>query len=170
VILFAAKLIPKKAPLVLVQAFRRVRERVPCALLIVGDGELRPEVQAAAGPDVHLAGFLNQSELPDAYAAADVFCLPSVFHETWGLVVNEALNFGLPVVVSDKVGCAADLVRPGWNGEVVPAGDPAPLADALETLVRDERLRREFGERGRELVGEYSIEACADGIEAALRA
>ena len=85
---------------------------------------------------MHLAGFLNQSELPEAYVAADVFCLPSVLHETWGLVVNEALNFGLPVVVSDKVGCAADLVRPGWNGFVVPAGQPGPLADALEQLRR----------------------------------
>ncbi|MBA3717020.1 MAG: glycosyltransferase family 4 protein [Actinobacteria bacterium] len=170
VILFAAKLIPKKAPLVLLEAFRRVRERVPCALLIVGEGELRPEIEAAAGPDVHLAGFLNQSELPAAYVAADVFCLPSVWHETWGLVVNEALNFGLPVVVSDKVGCSADLVRDGWNGFVVPAGEPGPLAVALEKLVADADLRRAFGERGRELVGEYSIEACADGIMAALYA
>ncbi len=154
----------------LLEAFKRVRERRGCALLLVGEGELRPALEAAAGPDVRLAGFLNQSELPEAYVAADVFCLPSVEHETWGLVVNEALNFGLPVVVSDKVGCAADLVRDGWNGFVVPAGEPAPLADALEQLVRDADLRALFGERGRELVGEYSIEACADGIVAALEA
>jgi glycosyltransferase involved in cell wall biosynthesis len=170
VILFAAKLISKKAPLVLLEAFRRLRERQDCALLVVGEGELRPQAEVAAGADVHLAGFLNQSELPEAYVAADVFCLPSVHHETWGLVVNEALNFGLPVIVSDKVGCAADLVRPGWNGLVVPAGEPGPLADALEQLVVDEELRRTFGERGCELVGEYSIEACADGIVAACRA
>jgi glycosyltransferase involved in cell wall biosynthesis len=167
VILSAGKLIPKKAPLVLLEAFRRVRERRSCALLFVGDGELRPEIEAAAGPDVHLAGFLDQSELPAAYVAADVFCLPSVFHETWGIVVNEALNFGLPVVVSDKVGSAADLVRSGWNGLVVPAGEPEPLADALDKLVADDDLRRTFGQRGRELVSEYSVEACADGIIAA---
>jgi glycosyltransferase involved in cell wall biosynthesis len=170
VILFVAKLIPKKAPFVLLDAFRRVRERVPCALLVVGEGELRSELEAPAGPDVHFAGFLNQSELAEAYVAADVFCLPSIEHETWGLVVNEALNFGLPVVVSDKVGCAADLVRHGWNGFVVPAGEPEPLAAALEQLVTDESVRREFGERGRQLVGEYSVEACADGIVAALQA
>jgi glycosyltransferase involved in cell wall biosynthesis len=170
VILFAAKLIPKKAPFVLLDAFRRVRDRVPCALLVAGEGELRADLEAAAGPGVHFAGFLNQTELPRAYAAADVFCLPSVEHETWGLVVNEALNFGLPVVVSDKVGCAADLVRPGWNGFVVPAGEPEPLADALETLVADEALRSELGNHGRGLVREYSIEACADGIVAALHA
>jgi glycosyltransferase involved in cell wall biosynthesis len=170
IVLYVAKLIPKKAPLVLLEAFRRVRERRPCALLLVGEGELRPAIEAALGQDVHLAGFLNQSELPMAYAAADVFCLPSVFHETWGLVVNEALNFGLPAVVTDKVGCAADLVRPGWNGFVVPAGEPEPLAHALEQLVADKRMRREFGERGRGLVAEYSVEACADGILAACQA
>jgi glycosyltransferase involved in cell wall biosynthesis len=88
-------------------------------------------------------------------------------HETWGLVVNEALNFGLPVVVSDKVGCAADLVRPGWNGLVVPAGEPGPLAEALAQLVVDAERRSTFGAHGAELVRQYSIEACADGIVAA---
>ena len=170
VVLYVAKLIPKKAPLVLLEAFRRVRERHRCALLFVGEGELRPAVEAAAGQDVHLAGFLNQSELPEAYVAADVFCLPSVLHETWGLVVNEALNFGLPVVVSDKVGCAADLVRPGWNGFVVPAGESQPLAEVLEELVTDADLRAAFGARGAELVREYSVAACADGIVEACRA
>jgi len=167
IVLYVAKLIPKKAPLVLLEAFRRVRERHRCALLLVGEGELRPAIEAAAGPDVHLAGFLNQSELPEAYVAADVFCLPSVMHETWGLVVNEALNFGLPVVVSDKVGCAPDLVRQGWNGLVVPAGEPGPLAQGLEQLVVDEERRSTFGARGAELVRQYSIQACADGIVAA---
>jgi glycosyltransferase involved in cell wall biosynthesis len=170
VVLYVAKLIPKKAPLVLLEAFRRLRERHRCALLFVGEGELRPAIEAAAGPDVHLAGFLNQSELPEAYVAADVFCLPSVLHETWGLVVNEALNFGLPVVVTDKVGCAADLVRPGWNGFVVSAGEPGPLAEALGELVADDDLRAACGARGAELVREYSIAACADGIVDACRA
>ena len=145
VILFAAKLIPKKAPLVLLDAFRRVRERVPCALLFVGEGELRPELEEAAGPDVHFAGFLNQGDLPEAYVASDVFCLPSVEHETWGLVVNEALNFGLPVVVTDKVGCAADLVRPGWNGFVVPAGERGVAGRGT----RPARRRREPAARAR---------------------
>jgi glycosyltransferase involved in cell wall biosynthesis len=171
VILCVAKLIPKKAPLVLVEAFARVREQRPCALLLVGEGELRPAVEELAArrgiPDVHLAGFVNQGELPAAYVAADVFCLPSVLHETWGLVVNEALNFELPVVVSDKVGCAADLVRDGHNGLVVRAGDPEPLAQALETLVAGQGLRRSFGRRGRALVDRYSVQACADGIVAA---
>jgi glycosyltransferase involved in cell wall biosynthesis len=174
VILTVAKLVPKKAPLVLLEAFSLVRERRPCALLLVGEGELRPAfeeaVRARLIPNVHLAGFLNQSELPAAYACADVFCLPSVLHETWGLVVNEALNFDLPVVVTDKVGSASDLVEHERSGMIVPAGDPRALADALETFVVDESRRKRFGRRGRDIVARYSVHACADGIVAAATA
>lgn len=174
VILYVGKLIPKKAPLVLLDAFDLVRQRTPCSLVLVGEGDLRPaleqRIRSRAIPDVHLAGFLDQHEIANAYAAADVFCLPSTLNETWGLVVNEALNFELPVVVSDKVGSAADLVRDGQNGFVTPAGDAARLAEALELLVRDEELRGSFGSRGAELVADYSVEACADGIVAACRA
>ena len=79
------------------------------------------------------------------------------------------MNFGLPVVVSDKVGCAEDLVRPGWNGFVFPAGDAAALADALRPLVGDGERRAKFGARSHELVDRYSLEACADGVIAACR-
>jgi glycosyltransferase involved in cell wall biosynthesis len=168
VVLCVAKTIPKKAPLVLIEAFAQLRARRPCSLLMVGEGELLPAARALVEerriPDVHFAGFLNQTEVPAAYVAADVFCLPSLFHETWGLVVNEALNFSLPVVVSDKVGCGVDLVQPGKSGFVVPAGEAAPLAESLEVLVAHEELRRSFGRKGFARVNEYSIEACADGI------
>ena len=171
VVLFCGKFIPKKQPLLLVEAFADVRRNTPCWLLLAGDGPLRPEVEARVEalsvPGVRLAGFLNQSEIGAAYTAADVFVLPSRLHETWGLVVNEAMNFSLPIVVSDKVGCAADLVRPGWNGFVVDHRSRSELADALATLVADPQLRRVFGGRSRSLVAEYSVEACADGIVAA---
>ncbi|HXH81324.1 MAG TPA: glycosyltransferase family 4 protein [Candidatus Tectomicrobia bacterium] len=171
VVLFAGKLIPKKQPLLLLEAFARVRRDHDCALLFAGDGPLRGDAERLARrlgtPDVHFAGFLNESEMPRAYAAADVFVLPSNLHETWGLVVNEAMNFGLPVVVSDKVGCAADLVRPGENGYVVRHDDAGALAGAVARLVADAGLRAQFGERSRAIVREYSIERCADGIVAA---
>ena len=174
VVLYSGKLVERKDPLTLVEAFARVRAERPCALLVVGDGELRQAVEALVAsreiPDVHLAGFLNQSEISAAYTAADVFVLPSRHSETWGLVVNEAMNFALPVVVSDKVGCAEDLVRPGWNGFVFPAGNADALAEALTGLLGDAGRRAEFGQRSRDLVGRYSLEACADGILAACRA
>jgi glycosyltransferase involved in cell wall biosynthesis len=171
VVLFAGKLIAKKQPLRLIEAFARVRRERDCALLIAGDGPLRADAQRMVAalhvPDVHFAGFLNQRELPNAYAAADVFVLPSNLHETWGLVVNEAMNFGLPVVVTDKVGCATDLVRDGVNGFTVPHDDTQALVDAIGRLVDDRGLRERFGAISRKIIDRYTIEACADGIVAA---
>jgi glycosyltransferase involved in cell wall biosynthesis len=171
VVLFSGKLIPKKQPRALVEAYARVRRERACWLLVAGDGSERAAVEELVTrhrvPGVILAGFLNQSELPAAYAAADLLVLPSGWDETWGLVVNEALNFALPVVVSDKVGCAEDLVRSGWNGFVVPHGSPGALARAIGLLVAEPPLvRAELGARGRELVEAYSVERCADGIVA----
>jgi len=171
VILYCGKLIDKKQPLTLLDAYAWLRRARPCWLLIAGDGPLRPAIEARirdrALPGVRLAGFLNQSELPEAYTAADLLALPSGWQETWGLVVNEAMNFALPIVASDRVGCAADLVRSGWNGFVVPSGDVLRLAESMGILVADAALRRRFGEHSRSLVEAYTVERCADGIVAA---
>ena len=168
VVLFAGKLIDKKQPLRLIEAFASLRANLPCWLLLAGSGPQREACEALVSrlgvTNVRFAGFLDQTRLPEAYAAADVFVLPSKLHETWGLVVNEAMNFGLPVVVSDKVGCAADLVRPGENGAIVPHDDTRALADAIARLVSDGRLRRAYGARSEAIVRTYSIEAAADGI------
>lgn len=171
VVLFCGKLIEKKQPLTLIEAYARVRQEHPCWLLLVGDGHQRAAVEDLVRqrglPGVLMAGFLNQSELPAAYTAADLLVLPSAWHETWGLVVNEAMNFGLPIVVSDMVGCAEDLIRPGWNGFVVPHRDVAALARAVATLVASPEMRATIGARSLTLVEEYSVERCADGIIAA---
>ena len=173
VLLFCGKLIPKKQPLALLEAYARVRRERPCWLLMVGEGIERAAIEERVArhglPGVRLAGFLNQSELPSAYAAADLLVLPSGWDETWGLVVNEALNFSLPAVVSDRVGCAEDLVRPGWNGFVVGHTDVGALARAIATLVAEPGARVLMGARGRSLIDRYSVERCADGIEAACR-
>jgi glycosyltransferase involved in cell wall biosynthesis len=165
VVLFCGKLIEEKQPLELIEAFAAVRRHLPCWLLLVGDGPLRPSaeelVAREAVPSVRFAGFLAEPDVADAYAAADVFVLPSL-RETWGLVVNEAMNFGLPIVVWDQVGCAEDLVRDGWNGRVV--ANRSALEGALAELVADPQVRKTYGERSRQLIDEYSIEACADQI------
>jgi glycosyltransferase involved in cell wall biosynthesis len=172
VVLFCGKLIAKKQPLLLADAFLRMRDRLPCSLLIVGDGELRPQLERMLGgrPDVAFAGFMNQTEISRAYAGSDVLALPSAL-EPWGLTVNEAMCFGLPIVASDQVGCAEDLVRPAWNGFIVPHQSTDALAGALETLVADVALRRAFGARSLELIDSYTVDACADGVvEASLSA
>jgi glycosyltransferase involved in cell wall biosynthesis len=169
VILFCGKLVPKKDPLVLLEAFRRLAKK--SWLLLVGDGPLRDTVldfiREHGLKRVFFCGFLNQSEIGKAYVSADVLVLPSRWGETWGLVVNEAMNFGLPVVVTDKVGCASDLVVPGENGLIVPAGDSEALAQALEVLVEDPDTRSRFGQTSLSIIENYSLEKCADGVVAA---
>jgi len=174
VILFCGKFIPKKQPLTLLSAFTKISKEFPCWLLMVGDGQLRGEVESRIREldikNALLPGFLNQNELPFAYTAADMIVLPSAYHETWGLVVNEAMNFNLPVVVSDLVGCGKDLVKEGWNGYIFSHVDEEQLADCLKRLVGDEALRKEFGKNSADLVTRYSIENCAEGIVRAGRA
>ena len=168
VVLFVGKLVEKKQPLKLLKAFNLVRREYRCGLLFVGggplEGELRSWIQAHNVPDVRFGGFLNRSELPAAFAASDVFVLPSAFHETWGLVVNEAMNFSLPVVVSDKVGSGADLVEHQRNGYVVPAGDHQQLAEAIAALVSSQARREEFGRRSVEIVDRFSYSTAAAGV------
>ena len=170
VILLVAKLVERKQPQMLLEAFREVRNRRRCALLFVGEGgleeDLRRRVQDEEIPDVHFAGFLNRSEIARAYAVADVFVLPSL-DEPWGIVVNEAMNFSLPIVASDAVGCAADLVCDGVNGFTVPSDDAGALASAIDRLVADPALRRRFGERSRTLVQAFNYERASEGIVSA---
>ncbi|HEY2112808.1 MAG TPA: glycosyltransferase family 4 protein, partial [Dongiaceae bacterium] len=133
-ILFSGKLTPIKAPDVLLEAFARIGQP-EASLCLLGDGPLRGQLEARAralgiAQRVCFAGFRNQRELPAFYDAADVFVLPSR-QEPWGLVVNEAMNAGRAIVVSDKVGSGPDLVKPGENGAIVPTGDVDALAGAL---------------------------------------
>jgi glycosyltransferase involved in cell wall biosynthesis len=169
------RLIEKKQPQFLLEAFRRARQRVRATLLFVGSGpleeSLRRQVLAQRIPDVVFAGFLNRSEIARAFAAADAFALLSRERETFGLVVNEAMNFELPVIVSDRVGCASDLVSTGYNGFVVSAHDPGDAAAAIEQLVDDPALRARMGAASLERISEWTVERTAEGfIAAALEA
>lgn len=168
VLLTVAKIRPVKNPLMLVEAFARSAPD-NWTLLWAGSGELEDEVRAAAavsGADVKFAGFLDQTEVPDAYAVADAFALSS-WTETWGLVVNEALNFGLPCVVTDGVGCADDLVR-DKTGLVVPAGDTDAMAGALKTLMTDDAQRAHYAAGAQALIAQWGVEAYVAGLKTAL--
>jgi glycosyltransferase involved in cell wall biosynthesis len=173
VILFVGRLVAKKQPGLLMDAYARVRRELRCALFIVGSGELELSLRAKVArehiPDVHFAGFLNRSQISQAYAAADVLVLPSRQHETWGVVVNEAMNFSLPIVVTDKVGCAGDLVLDGENGFVVSPEDPAELADRLRQLIRSAELRKTFGKASRRIIARWTSEAAVVGVISAIR-
>lgn len=162
VVLYVGRLIPMKAPRALVEAVGRAGP--PVHLLVVGDGPERPALEGA--PQAVFTGTLDRARLAEAYAAADALALLS-WRETWGVVVNEAMAAGLPLVLSDRVGAAADLLEPGGNGELVPPGNADAAAAALSRLAADPDLRRRYGARSRELVRPWGYEP---GVEAFARA
>jgi glycosyltransferase involved in cell wall biosynthesis len=137
------------------------------AVVIAGEGPER-EALARLGGRVQLVGDLDEERLAEAYVAADVFALLSR-HEPWGVVVNEAAASGLPLVLSDRVGAAYDLLRDDENGYLVPAGDVDAVAAALRRLADDAELRRRMGARSRELVREWGYEPSVENFVAAVR-
>jgi glycosyltransferase involved in cell wall biosynthesis len=171
---FAGKLEAKKRILDLLHALGIAVARSPrLHLLVVGSGELMPQAKAVVERGhlpVSFAGFLNQSEIAAAYVAMDCLVLPSDFGETWGLVVNEAMACARAAIVSDRVGCAADLVTPGVTGDIFPFGDTASLANKLVELAANPQRLLEMGEHARSRVTRhYGVQQSVDGTLAAVR-
>ena len=166
-ILFAGKLVSFKRPLDVIRATARLRASGSLAeVVIAGAGPLQHEVEAEAaklGVPLYCLGFCNQSEMPSIYAAADVLVLPSS-RETWGLVCNEALASGTPIVVSDVCGCAPDLASDGNVGRVFRLGDITDLANCLANGLASRPSKEEI----RSLSDTYSVSRAADGVAAAL--
>lgn len=175
--LFVGKLIEKKRAADFIAACGRV-ETTPSGRklhgVLVGDGPLRGRLEQLAQPwaeRIHFAGFHNQSELPAWYAAADALLLCSDASETWGLVVNEAMACGLPVVASEAAGCSPDLIEPGRTGYTYSLGDVQAMAARLCDL--DRTVRRDPAELQRclaEKMAKYDFDRAAQGLEAAMTA
>ena len=166
-VLFAGKLVPFKRPADVIAAAASCRSRgLKVEILVAGSGELEAGLKAAAAAarvPLHLLGFCNQTEMPAAYAAADCLVLPSDGRETWGLVANEALACGRPIVVSDACGCAPDLAKDGHVGRSFPMGCAEALADAIGSLAASPPSSSAIVA----LSQAYSIEAAIDGIRCA---
>jgi glycosyltransferase involved in cell wall biosynthesis len=175
VILYASKLQTRKRCIDLVEGYllfakSAPRDRIPY-LLIVGDGEERAALeerasQAAPG-SIRFLGFRNQMEMPRFYDLCNVFVLVSV-HEPWGLVVNEVMNAGRPVIVSDQVGCHRNLVQDGVNGYVVKAYDTQALADSLQAVLGTEETCQAMGSKSLEIIQAYSFDQNVSGLRQAL--
>jgi glycosyltransferase involved in cell wall biosynthesis len=167
---YAGKLEPKKRVLDAVRAMAGLGD-LPAHLLVVGSGPLHRSLRRhASGLPVSFAGFLNQSRIPEAYAAADCLVLASDHGETWGLVVNEAMASGLPAIVSDQVGCGADLVSAGSTGWTYPTGDVKALAAAMRHAVGTGRGLADMGAAARERVMQrYSVDAATRATVDAVR-
>ena len=168
VILFAGKLQQKKNISELIQALGMMqRGHCLACLVIAGDGELRNGLQQLVerlGIRSVFTGFINQSGMAEIYASVDCLVLPSDYEETWGLVVNEAMNCGIPVVVSDRVGCGPDLVQQGKTGYRYKFGHPEQLADMLTKLSENPEERHRLGDGALHHIQQYSMEAATRGL------
>jgi glycosyltransferase involved in cell wall biosynthesis len=172
IVLYAGKFQARKHPDDLLRAATRLKERgVRFHVVMVGSGEMAAALVDLTGllglDNVHFHGFANQSTLPQIYGASDVFVLPSE-NETWGLAVNEAMCAGLPIVASAEIGCAADLVRTGVNGQTFAARDVEGLASALQPILLDAAIRRRMGLASSDIISRWSYAECAHGLRRAL--
>jgi glycosyltransferase involved in cell wall biosynthesis len=171
---FTGRLHREKGLLVLVDAWQQAGlDTESATLVLVGPGPER--ARAGATRTTRFEGLATPVEVRNFYGGADVVVVPSIptrtFREPWGLVVNEAMNQGLPVIATDAVGAVAGgLVRHERNGLVVPAGDAGALARAIRRLHDDPGLRARLGAQGREDVRAHTAEAWAEGIGSALEA
>jgi glycosyltransferase involved in cell wall biosynthesis len=171
-ILFVGRLVPEKGVFELLEAYAKLEGglRAEVGLMFVGDGvsgdDLEQQAKRISPGAVYFPGFAQREDLAGLYALAEVLVLPT-HSDPWGLVVNEAMACGLPIIVSSVAGCAADLVEDGWNGYVVPPRDSEKLSVAINALVRQPELKQRMSARSSERIRNYSPEACADGLAAA---
>jgi len=166
-ILFAGKFEAKKDPLLLLNAFLQLNTP-NCHLLFVGNGNMEIELKnaAATSNNIHFMEFQNQLYMPVVYQACTLFCLPSCGPgESWGLAVNEAMACGKAILVSDKVGCAADLVQPGHNGYVFKNGDLKDLISYLTTFTQSKETLDTFGENAARMIQQWNFTSIVKAIE-----
>jgi glycosyltransferase involved in cell wall biosynthesis len=168
--LFVGRLVPEKGIEKLLQAWGQTVLPGGSALAFAGSGPLTP-----SGLNIHALGPIDRKDLPPIYAAADALILPSIatatFREPWGLVCNEAMHQGTPVIASDAVGAAAGgLVVDGQTGMVFPAGDADALAARLSALAAAPALRDRLGDAAHAKIADYTPEHWATGVSRALAA
>jgi 1,2-diacylglycerol 3-alpha-glucosyltransferase len=153
----------------LLEAYAKLDEeiRASVGLVFVGEGDAKSELIRRASlirpGTVKVSLFVQKEQLAEFYALADAFVFPT-HSDPWGLVVNEAMASGLPVIASNVAGCVRDLVEDGWNGFIVPVSDVRRICSSMELLAKGNDLRGQMGERSLQRIQEYSPEACAAGI------
>ena len=171
-ILYVGRLVPEKGVFDLLEAYAKLGNqlRSEVGIVFAGNGssaaELAQRSKNIRPGTIHFAGFAEREKLASLYALADVLVMPT-HTDPWGLVVNEAMACGLPVIVTSVAGCAADLVEDGWNGLVMPPKDPNKLAAAMSLLLEQFHVREKMAARSWTRIQSYSPEACADGLACA---
>lgn len=181
-VLFVGRLVKEKGVEYLIKAFAKLsKETENVGLLIVGDGPERNRLETLCDnmglANVLFAGFIEREELAPYYILSDIFVLPSInlkINEEWGLVVNEAMSVGKPVVVTKAVGCAYELVKNGVNGFIVPQKNVEVLYKAVKKLINDDELRIRMGKESERIIAKaftykHAIENSKNLIEDTLK-
>lgn len=167
--LFVGRTVKDKGVFELLNAYAQLDAglRSSLGLVFAGNGSNNQELVERAAKivpgTIRFLGFVHREQLPEIYGLADGFIFPTQ-SDPWGLVVNEALACGLPVIVTSVAGCALDLVRDGWNGFVVPPRDASSLALAMAAMAEDAAKRVEMGSNSRKRIEAYSPAAWANGM------
>ena len=177
IILFASKLEKRKRADLLIQAFQNMLskwklELAHPELLIIGDGvemqNLRVMVKESYRFNIKFLGFKNQTELPNYYALADIFVLPSE-QEPWGLVVNEVMNANCAIIVSSEVGASKDLIESYETGMIFNAGSLVDLEKKLMLLCENPVLIRKISKGAQDRINNWSYKEDIDGLHNALK-
>jgi len=164
VILYAGKLVKAKGVFTLLNAFQQSNASPHVHLLFAGQGSDAAVLKDKAGAgNIHFLPHQSQTNMPLIYAMGDVLAMPTE-HDTWGLVVNEAMAAGLPVIASTMCGVAADLVDDGVNGCIVPSGDVGVLAAKINQLVTDRGLRERMAAMSLEKIKHFELKHAANFI------
>ena len=169
-VLYVGQLIERKGVDILIRAMSIVQQKRDVGLVVVGDGRERSSLTHLSRglKEVVFTGNIKYRDLPDYYALADMLVLPSR-EEVWGLVVNEAMACGTPILCSSNAGCSRDLVKDSVNGFVFQPGDVNTLAQRIEELASDAELRGSFGSSSQQIIaGGFTIKHLADGVEQAI--
>jgi len=178
VVLYVGRLVKRKGVAYLIEAFSRLRrERNDVFLIIVGRGEMQPELEAQAAGlnlqnDVRFIGYLEEKHLRAYYLSCDVCIVPSITFEMgdpWVFVVNEAMRAGKPVIATDPVGAAYDMIKDGVNGFMVPEKDSDALYQKIKIIVSDTELARKMGEASKRIIEQgFTIEHMISGFNRAI--
>lgn len=165
-LLYCGQFIERKGVALLLDTFLALADELPrLRLQLIGDGPLKETLLFRIPQHLHarvdFAGFQPVEQLPHYFAAADIFVLPSK-HDGWGVVVNQALGAGLPIICTDAVGAAHDLVTTDWNGDIVPVGDQLALTNAIRKLATDDSRRMQFGANSRDRALEWTPDRGAE--------
>lgn len=171
-IISTSKFIPRKRVMDLLLAFAEVQNKgINAQLVLVGDGTekgaLENYIKNHKVKNVYFFGFIAQNKISEFYALADIFVMTSG-RDQWGYVINEAMNFSLPIITTNMVGAVYDVVKHNENGFVYPVGDIKQLFNDLSLLIINENLRKKMGKQSLEIISKWNYKLAICGIIKAL--